>query len=129
MSLVHHELCFGCGTTNLFGLLLEAERQPDGSAAGRCFIKQDHQGGVRGFAHDGIVAAALEEVMALTCGPNQRAHAVTVGFLGGVPVGEFLHVQASIEARTDGELTVTASASAEGQVVAKARGTYSESRA
>jgi hypothetical protein len=24
MPLVHHELCFGCGRANLFGLLLEA---------------------------------------------------------------------------------------------------------
>jgi hypothetical protein len=25
MALVHHDLCFGCGQTNLFGLLLEVE--------------------------------------------------------------------------------------------------------
>jgi hypothetical protein len=129
MGLVHHELCFGCGATNLFGLLLEAERQPDGSVVGRCFIKQDHQGALRGFAHDGIVAAALHEVMALTCGPGARAHAVTVGFVGAAPVGEFLHVQGAIEERADDELTLTASARAEGQVVAKARGTYSDTAA
>jgi acyl-coenzyme A thioesterase PaaI-like protein len=129
MGLGHHELCFGCGVTNLFGLLLEAERQPDGSVAGRCFIKQDHQGSVRGLAHDGIVAAALEEVMALTCGSGARAHAVTVGFVGAAPVGVFLHVQAAVIERAAGELTLTASASADGQVVAKARGTYSDTRA
>jgi acyl-coenzyme A thioesterase PaaI-like protein len=128
MPLVHHELCFGCGTANLFGLLLDAERRPDGSVAGRCFVKQDHQGAVRGFAHDGLVAAALEEAMALTCGPDARAHAVTVGYVGAVAVGEFLQVEASILARADDELTLTASASAEGQIVAKARGTYSHTR-
>ena len=26
MALVHHDLCFGCGQTNLFGMLLEVER-------------------------------------------------------------------------------------------------------
>jgi acyl-coenzyme A thioesterase PaaI-like protein len=124
MALVHHELCFGCGTANLFGLLLEADRQPDGSVSGRCFIKQDHQGAVRGFAHDGIIAAALGEGMSLACGPGPLAQAVTVGYLGAAPVGEFLHVEARIEERTDDAFTVTASASVDGEVVAKARGTY-----
>jgi hypothetical protein len=30
MPLLHHEQCFGCGRTNLFGLLLEAEPAVDG---------------------------------------------------------------------------------------------------
>jgi acyl-coenzyme A thioesterase PaaI-like protein len=123
MALVHHELCFGCGRTNLFGLQLELERQTDGSVAGRCFIKQDHQG-VRGFAHDGILAAALAEAMSLACGPGTLAQAVTVGYLGAAAVGEFLHVDAQIEERADDVLTATAQASADGEVVAKARGTY-----
>ncbi len=29
MTLVHHELCFGCGRANLFGLHLDLERQDD----------------------------------------------------------------------------------------------------
>ncbi|HEY8764792.1 MAG TPA: hypothetical protein VIM18_11395 [Solirubrobacteraceae bacterium] len=125
MPLVHHEQCFGCGRTNLFGLMLEVERADDGSVAGRCFIKQDHQGAVRGFAHDGIVSTALGEAMSLACGPGTLAQAVTVGFIGAAPVGEFLHVEAQIEEDSDGLLTATASASAGGDVVAKARGTYS----
>lgn len=44
MALVHHDLCFGCGQTNLFGLLLEVERVDERRVTGRCFIKQDHQG-------------------------------------------------------------------------------------
>ncbi len=124
MALVHHELCFGCGRTNLFGLLLELERRPNGSLAGRCFIKQDHQGAVRGYAHDGIVAAALAEAMSLVSGSGMVAQAVTVGYLAGATVGEFLHVEAQIEERVDGVLTATAAASAGGEPVAKARGTY-----
>ena len=48
MALVHHDLCFGCGQTNLFGLLLEVERVDERRVAGRCFIKQDHQGAIAG---------------------------------------------------------------------------------
>jgi hypothetical protein len=73
MPLLHHELCFGCGRTNLFGLLLEVEEVAPGAVAGRCFIKQDHQGADGGRAHDGIVAAALAEAMALACGLDARA--------------------------------------------------------
>jgi len=42
MPLLRHELCFGCGPTNRFGLLLEVEEVAPGAVAGRCFIKQDH---------------------------------------------------------------------------------------
>ena len=59
VPLVHHEFCFGCGRVNLFGLLLEVEETGPGAVAGRCFIKQDHQGPDRGNAHEGVVAAAV----------------------------------------------------------------------
>ena len=126
-ALVHHELCFGCGRTNLFGLLLEAERIESGALTGRCFIKQDHQGPDRGYAHEGIVAAALAEAMALACGVDARAQAVTVGFIGKAPVGAFLELEAQIEEREEEVCTLTASAMSEGRAVARARGTYSQS--
>ena len=44
MTLAHHDLCFGCGLANVFGLQIELERRDDGSVAGRFFVKQDHQG-------------------------------------------------------------------------------------
>ncbi|MGI8863240.1 MAG: PaaI family thioesterase [Solirubrobacteraceae bacterium] len=129
MPLVHHQQCFGCGRTNLFGLMLEIERAEDGSVAGRCFIKQDHRGAVPGYAHDGIVGTALGEAMSLACGPETLAQAVTVGYIGAAAVGEFLYVEAQVEKDADGIVTATAkatsSAGAGGDVVAKARGTYS----
>jgi acyl-coenzyme A thioesterase PaaI-like protein len=124
MPLVHHELCFGCGRTNLFGLLLEVERNQPDEVAGRAFIKQDHQGPERDHAHEGIVAAALAEAMSLACGPQARAQAVTVGFIAAAPVGAFLEVQARIETREPDGITLTASAISDGQLVARARGTY-----
>src|SRR5947199_932095 len=60
----HHDLCFGCGQANLFGLQLELERRPEGGVAGRFFVKQDHQG-PPGYAHGGVIAAALDEAMSL----------------------------------------------------------------
>jgi hypothetical protein len=89
----HHDGCFGCGQVNLFGLQLEG---------GRFFVKQDHQG-PRGFAHRGIIAAALLEVV-----DEER---VEIEFHAPVPVGVFVHVGASgggAEARVDGNLVARA---------------------
>jgi acyl-coenzyme A thioesterase PaaI-like protein len=128
MPLVHDELCFGCGRANLFGLMLEVEQTAPGTVAGRCFIKQDHRGATRGFAHDGIVAAALGEAMSLACGLSARPQAITVGFVGSAAVGAFLHLDAEIEDRTPDGIEVTASArSDEAGLVARARGTYTVS--
>ena len=116
--LSHHELCFGCGRTNLFGLLLELERQDDGSAKGRCFIKQDHQGAERGYAHDGVIAAALIEALSLAAGARARRRHLTVDFTASAPVGTFVEVQAwpdHAQASTNGELIATATASDTGR--------------
>jgi acyl-coenzyme A thioesterase PaaI-like protein len=87
----HHELCFGCGQANLFGLQLELTRSADG-VEGRFFVKQDHQG-ERGFAHAGVLTAALEEAMALAAG--ERPARLSIDLLAPVPVGTFVHVVAS----------------------------------
>ena len=93
MPLVHHEQCFGCGRTNLFGLLLEVEEVVPGAVAGRCFIKQDHQGADGGRAHDGVVAAALAEAMSLACGLDARAVSFEVSLYAAAPVGAFVEVR------------------------------------
>jgi hypothetical protein len=89
----HHDGCFGCGQANLFGLQLEN---------GRFFVKQDHQG-ERGFAHRGIIAAALYEVM-----DEPR---LEIRFFEPVPVGVFVEIGTSgggAEARVDGNLVASA---------------------
>lgn len=124
MPLVHHELCFGCGRTNLFGLLLEVEPTGPGEVAGRCFVKQDHQGADRGSAHDGVVAAALSEAMALACGLEARLQTLEVSVEGRAPVGAFLDLEARVQ-RRDGPLAhVSAHAGADGRMVARARGSF-----
>jgi acyl-coenzyme A thioesterase PaaI-like protein len=125
VALVHHELCFGCGRVNLFGLLIELEPTAAGAVAGRGFLKQDHQGPQRGQAHPGIVAAALTEAMALACGPDAHATELQVELVGAAAVGSFLELEARLE-RRDGELaSAVAHARSELGAVARARGRFS----
>jgi acyl-coenzyme A thioesterase PaaI-like protein len=124
MPLLHHELCFGCGRTNLFGLLLEVEEVAPGAVAGRCFIKQDHQGADGGRAHDGIVAAALAEAMALVCGLDARAVSFEVSLDAPAPVGSYVEVVARVESRDGSIAYATATATADQRVVAQARGRF-----
>jgi acyl-coenzyme A thioesterase PaaI-like protein len=122
--LVHHELCFGCGRTNLFGLLMELERAGEGLVTGRGFVKQDHQGPLAGTAHDGIVAAALSEAMSFVSGSEMRATWLEVRIHGPVPVGAFIEVQARVLDYPDGGFQASATATVEDQPVASARGSY-----
>jgi acyl-coenzyme A thioesterase PaaI-like protein len=133
LSLAHHELCFGCGNANLFGLQMEiepADGQP-GAVSGRFFLKQDHQG-PPGIAHGGILSSALDEAMAMALW-SQDIHALTrrleVDLLAAPPVGVFLRVDARIESREAGKVWVAASAREVGEdarIVAEARGLFVE---
>ena len=87
----HHDLCFGCGQANLFGLQLELVRTA-GGVEGRFFVKQDHQG-PEGFAHAGVLTAALEEAIALAAG--RRPTRLSVELVAPAPVGAFVRVTAS----------------------------------
>jgi acyl-coenzyme A thioesterase PaaI-like protein len=124
VALVHHELCFGCGRVNLFGLLLEVEPAGPGAVAGRCFIKQDHQGADRGSAHEGIVAAALVEAMALACGPDARALSFEISLSEAAPVGAFLDIEARVERRDGPRADATATARGDQRMVARAVGRF-----
>jgi hypothetical protein len=124
MPLVHHELCFGCGRTNLFGLLLEVEEVAPGAVAGRCFVKQDHQGADRGNAHEGVVGAALLDAMALACGLEARVVSYEVTLSGQAPVGAFVEIKARVESRDGSTADATASARADRRMVAQARGRF-----
>ena len=122
--LVHHELCFGCGRTNLFGLLLEVQESGPDEVAGRCFIKQDHQGADRGEAHPGVVGTALAEAMELACGLQARVVSFEIWFRAGAPVGAFLEVQARVERRDGSIAYAAATALADQRMVAQARGSF-----
>jgi acyl-coenzyme A thioesterase PaaI-like protein len=119
LTLAHHELCFGCGSANLFGLQMElgpADGQP-GAVTGRFFVKQDHQG-PPGHAHGGILASALDEAMAIAV-HSQGIMALTrrleVELLAPVPVGVFVRVEAAIESREGDRLQLRATARTVGE--------------
>ena len=124
MALVHHELCFGCGRVNLFGLLLEVQEVAPGAVAGRCFLKQDHQGADRGMAHAGIVASALAEAMALACGLDARVISFELSLSEPSPVGVFLDVEARVERRDGQTAYATATAAADQRMVGQGRGSF-----
>jgi acyl-coenzyme A thioesterase PaaI-like protein len=85
--LSHHDLCFGCGQANLFGLQMEN---------GRFFVKQDHQG-PDGTLHPGLLATALIEAISLAGGTTSS---VRVELRQPVPVGEFVEIEASASEAT-----------------------------
>jgi len=128
--LVHHELCFGCGRANLFGLLMELE--PTEAAGGgelrrvrgRGFVKQDHQGARSGAAHEGVVTAALSEAMAFAAGSDRSPVRLELELAAAVPVGSFLDVEAWAQEAAEEAVVTEATARVEGTTVASARGSY-----
>jgi acyl-coenzyme A thioesterase PaaI-like protein len=121
----HHDLCFGCGQANLFGLQLEAELDGERSLAGRFFLKQDHQG-PPGIAHGGIVATALDEAMALLAhglGERTLTRRLEVDLLAGAPIGTVVDVRAWVEDEDARSLTLGAEVSGE-TPLGRARGVF-----
>jgi acyl-coenzyme A thioesterase PaaI-like protein len=123
----HHDLCFGCGQANLFGLQLEVEPAAGGGVEGRFVVKQDHQG-PPGYAHGGVLAAALDEAMALLVhaeGTLAMTGRMEVDLLAPAPVGTFVTLRASVDEADERKLHLTAEASGEGgDRLATARGTF-----
>jgi acyl-coenzyme A thioesterase PaaI-like protein len=132
-ALRHHDLCFGCGQANLFGLQIELEPAEGGGVTGRFFVKQDHQG-PPGYSHGGIIAAALDEAMALAV-HAEGVRAVTtrleVDLRAPAPVGTFVRLEARVEEADGNRLLAAATASAgEGEPaeVASATAVFVEAR-
>ncbi len=126
-SLRHHDLCFGCGQANLFGLQLELERTADG-VAGRFFVKQDHQG-PPGYAHGGVIATALDEAMALLLheeGTRALTARLEIDLKAPAPVGTYVEVSAEVAERAGRRLVLSATAGNEDGVIATALGTFVE---
>jgi acyl-coenzyme A thioesterase PaaI-like protein len=125
--LVHHDLCFGCGQANPFGLQLELERRSDGGVEGRFFVKQDHQG-PPGYAHGGVMTAALDEAMALLLwadGGAARTASLAVELLAPVPIGTFVTVEAAVAEAHGREVHLEAVAAGDGgELLARATGRF-----
>ena len=127
VSIVHHDLCFGCGRTNLFGLQIELDPVETG-VSGRFFVKQDHQG-PPGYAHGGIMSAALDEAMALAVhaeGENARTTRLELDLRAPAPIGAFVRLEARVERRDESAIDATARALAadDEAVLAEARARF-----
>jgi acyl-coenzyme A thioesterase PaaI-like protein len=122
----HHDLCFGCGLANPFGLQLETAMPDDRRLEGRFFVKQDHQG-APGRAHPGVITAALVEAMTL-CAQALRREATLTGLelrlLGPAQVGTFVEVAAKVVQAEDDGLRIEAQARGEAGIVARAHGLF-----
>ena len=96
--IAHHDLCFGCGLANPFGLQLELREAEGGVLRGRFFVKQDHQGSP-GFAHGGVLASALDEAMSLAVHREALAYTVELDLdlRAMAPVGTYVQVTARVE--------------------------------
>jgi len=127
LTIVHHELCFGCGLANLFGLQLEVEPHGERRVRGRFFIKQDHQG-PPGFAHGGVLATALDEAMALLVHDRQLpalTRRLELDLLGPAPVGSYATVGAWIEAEEGRRIDLASELRGEDdEVLARAHGIF-----
>ena len=130
MTITHHELCFGCGLANLFGLQLEVEPDGERRVAGRFFVKQDHQG-PPGYAHGGVTATALDEAMALLlhgAGVFALTRRLELDLLGPLPIGSFARVAAWQEEDDGRRVRLAAELRADapdgGDVIARARGDF-----
>jgi acyl-coenzyme A thioesterase PaaI-like protein len=129
VTITHHELCFGCGLANLFGLQMELSKV-DGRVEGRFFAKQDHQG-PPGVVHGGIVSTALDEAMALLVHDAQipaLTRRLEVDLLGPAPIGSFLTVAAWVEEQDDRRLVLAAELAGPDAVLARARGVFVQIR-
>ena len=124
----HHDLCFGCGQANLFGLQMEIEPVGERSARGRFFVKQDHQG-PPGYAHGGIMATALDEAMSLLAhhvGTYPLTASLSIELRAPAAVGAFVEVDVEVVSVEGRRLTLRATASNEGTVLAEGTATCVE---
>jgi acyl-coenzyme A thioesterase PaaI-like protein len=123
----HHDLCFGCGIGNVFGLQLEASEPVDGELRGRFFVKQDLMG-PPGVMHGGLVATALDEAMALAVRPEHEfapTARLETDLRAPIPIGTFVEVSARIVERDGRKLVAAAELRGEdGTLLAEGRGVF-----
>ena len=121
----HHPNCFGCGTENAASLGLRMRPEGDG-VAGEVTFGEQHMG-APGFAHGGVVAAALDDALGMLLIRLRRA-AVTrrleVDYERPCFVGRRYELAARCE-RVDGrKLWLDSTLSEDGEVVARAKGLF-----
>jgi acyl-coenzyme A thioesterase PaaI-like protein len=122
---VHFDECFVSGPWNPLGIAIEVHREGDEVVAevslGAAFE------GAPGRSHGGIVAAIFDDVLGYLLTLIQEpgfTGELTVRYHAPTPIGQPLEFRARIEGREGRRISTFATASADGEVVASATGTF-----
>ncbi|MFX0015312.1 MAG: PaaI family thioesterase [Promethearchaeota archaeon] len=91
--------CFGCSSTNKYGLQLQFYLSGDNECFTECKIS-DQYCGFNGFVHGGIITTLLDEVAAWTIISQlfkiAITHEITTRYLNPVPTNTIIRVAAEI---------------------------------
>lgn len=126
MAVQHHELCFGCGNSNLFGLHIEADTSGEKGLAAEFVVRDEHTG-ASGYAHTGVLSGALYEVMALSLpaeGVHGRAEHVEVDFHESVPRGSVIELTTTVGRSGEGRIRLHATACRNNAMIASGQGDF-----
>ena len=117
----HADNCFGCGPGNDSGIGLRLSGDGD-RLSGTVTLTGRHEG-APGIAHGGTIATVLDDAsgrfMYLTGEPAVTSR-LEVDYLGRVPIGAPLQVEARIAARDDRGLTIESELLEDGAPLARA---------
>lgn len=123
MQLVANDMCFACGRKNPIGLRLEFALEGE-EGVSELEIKAEYQGWA-GLVHGGILATALDEVMArllIAQGHQAITAKLEVRFRKPVKVGEKLRLRARLLQRRGRLIETDAQAfTADGSLAAEAK--------
>jgi acyl-coenzyme A thioesterase PaaI-like protein len=97
LSLGDEGRCFACGEKNPIGLKMQFTRQGE-EVLSQLTLQENYQG-FDNIAHGGIIATALDEIMAqllITLGYNALTAKLEVRFIKPVTLGETLSLRARL---------------------------------
>ncbi len=126
MELSFSDMCFGCGKDNECGLQLVINSS-DGKAEADVVFKEFHEGW-KGIVHGGILAAAIDEVMAHALSSKGVESGVTaeltVRFKKPVKVGEKYKVVAEVVSSKGRKFIIKGEIIRDGEVYVKGEAVY-----
>ena len=119
-------MCFGCGKNNDCGLQLNVSYN-NGKARTKVMFKKHHQGW-KELVHGGVIAAALDEVMAYAAGFLGKIKVVTaklsITYRKPIKINEEYNLEAEVVELKGRKINVKAYLKKDNKVYAEAEGLY-----